>query len=80
MPVDSRCFARICNTWIKKISNQLTKPLTKKPLIDKISIRLLRKEFRSDMIRSKIIKYIVKKIILDYEWSGLVLLKQCSNK
>ena len=49
---------------IKQSSNQLTK----KTLIDKISMRLLRLEFKSDnAIKSGAIKYIVKKILPHYE-------------
>ena len=50
------------------MSNQLTKQLTKRILIDKISMRLLELEFKSDnMIKLKALKYIVKKIPPDYE-------------
>ena len=43
-----------------KLSNQLTK----KPLIDKISIKLLKLEFKSDnIIKSKATKCIAKKIL-----------------
>ena len=43
-------------------SNQLTKKSTKKPLADKISMKLLKSEFKSDIkIKSKPIKYIVRK-------------------
>ena len=49
---------------IKQLSNQLTK----KTLIAKISMRLLRLEFKSDnTIKSKAIKHIAKKILSHYE-------------
>ena len=49
---------------IKQLSNQLTK----KTLIDKISMRFLRLEFNSDnAIKSKATKYIVKKTLPHYE-------------
>ena len=43
-------------------SNQLTKKSIKKPLADKISMKLLKSESKSDIkIKSKPIKYIVRK-------------------
>ena len=43
-------------------SNQLIKKSTKKPLADKISMKLLKSESKSDIkIKSKPIKYIVRK-------------------
>ena len=43
-------------------SNQLTKKSTKNPLADKISMKLLKSESKSDIkIKSKPIKYIVRK-------------------
>ena len=49
---------------IKQLSNQLTK----KTYINKISIKLLKLDFRSDTtIKSKAIKYIVKQILPHYE-------------
>ena len=53
--------------YIKQSSNKWTKQSTKKILIDKISMRLLRLGFKSDnVIKSKTIKYILKKILPDY--------------
>ena len=53
---------------IKQPSNQLTKLSTKKSMINKISIRLLELEFKSEnMLKSKAIKHIVKKSLPDYE-------------
>ena len=53
---------------IKQSSNQLTKQSTKKSLIEKILMRLLTLEFESyNKLKSKAIKYIVKKILPDYE-------------
>ena len=50
--------------YIKQSSNQLTK----KTLIDRVSLRLLGLEFKSDTaIKSKAIKYIAKKILSNYK-------------
>ena len=49
----------------KQSFNQLTKQLTKESWIDKVSMRLLELEFKSDnMTKSKSIKHIVKKDII----------------
>ena len=46
----------------------MTKQSTKKSLIEKILMRLLTLEFESyNKLKSKAIKYIVKKILPDYE-------------
>ena len=51
-----------------KQSSILTKQLTKKLLIDKISMKLLVLKIRSDsMIKSRSEKYILKNILSDYE-------------
>ena len=53
---------------IKQPSNQLTKLSTRKGMVNKISIRLLELEFKSEnMLKSKAIKHIVKKSLPDYE-------------
>ena len=42
---------------------------------------LWRLEFQSDnMIKSKAMKYIVIKVLPDYEWNRLILPKQCHGK
>ena len=66
---------------IKQSSNQLNKQSTRKKMIDKISMRLLGLEIKSDdPLKAKSIKYIVKMILPDYEESPLISLKQHHNK
>ena len=49
---------------IKKSTKKLTEKSTKKPLIDELSNKLLRLEFKSNnSIKTKFLKYIVKKIL-----------------
>ena len=63
----SRCVfeSRCCHLNIKQSSNQLINQQIKKTLIDKISMRLLGLEFKSDnTLKSKAIKHIVKKYYL----------------
>ena len=53
--------------YIKQSSNQLTKQSTKKNLINKISMRLLGLEFKSDMMKSKATQQVIKKISPHFE-------------
>ena len=54
------------NEIFRHIKHKLTKQLTKESLMDKMLMRLLRIEFKSDnMTKSKAIKHFVKKILPD---------------
>ena len=60
---------------IFRSSIQLCNQLTKDTVINKISMRLLRLEFKSDnTIKANAIKYIVEKILPNYDTSHLILL------
>ena len=69
---------------INEIFRHITKS-TKKTLISKISPRLLGLEYRSDnIIKSKAMKFIVKKLFPDYKWQWkpivTVVKKYCKRK
>ena len=69
---------------IHKAINEIfrhVKQLSTKTLINKNSKRLLGSEFKSDnVIKSKVIKYIAKKILSNYESRCLILLKLSTKK
>ena len=69
----NRLINQIYMHIIKSTKNQ-TEKSTKKSLIDDLSKRLLELEFKSNhSIKSKCLKWIVKKILPDYkEWKTLI--------
>ena len=63
--------------YIKQLHNQLPKQSTKKFMIENISSRLLRLEFKPDnRLKSKAVKHIVKNMLPDYKKGCLILFKQ----
>ena len=64
---DYQEFGRV-SSYIAELIKKQTKKSTKKSLIDDLSKRLLRLEFKSNhTIKSKCLKWIVKKILPDYK-------------
>ena len=65
---------------IKESNKKLTEESTKKSLVDELSNKLLRLEFKSDnSIKTKCLKYVVKNILPNYKTNMLIYCLKCEK-